>query len=138
MPPKLFTLAQANSLLPHLVPRLRQVIAAREALRTPQATMEDFRTRAMQHGGAQPTPALHEAKLQIDRLTAAVRDEIGEIESLGCLVKDLDLGLVDFPAKRGEETVLLCWRLGEASIRYWHGTDEGYAGRKPLEEDPVD
>jgi hypothetical protein len=138
VPPKLFTLAQANSLLHHLTPRLRRLIDAQVALRAHQATMGEFRTRAMQHGGAQPTPALREAKVEIERLTAILRDEIGEIEALGCLVKDLDLGLVDFPARRGEETVLLCWRLGEPSIRYWHGTDEGFAGRKPLDEDPVD
>ncbi len=138
MPPKLFTLAQANSLLPHLALRLRRLIDARTALRSHQAMIEEFRTRAMQHGGAQPTPGLRNAKGEIERLSAVLREEIGEVESLGCLVKDLDLGLVDFPARRGEKTVLLCWRLGEPTIRFWHGVDEGFAGRKPLEEDPVD
>jgi hypothetical protein len=138
VPPKLFSLSQANNLLPHLAPRLRRLIDARTALRTHQATIEEFRARAMQHGGVQPTPALREAREQIERLTAILRDEIGEIESLGCLVKDLDLGLVDFPARWVEETVLLCWRLDEASIRYWHGAEEGFAGRKPLDEDPIE
>ena len=138
MPPKLFTLAQANGLLPHLASRLRRVIDARTALRSHQATIEEFRALAMQHGGAQPTAGLREAREEIERLTALLREEVGEIESLGCLVKDLDLGLVDFPARRAGKTVLLCWRLGEPSIRFWHGTDEGFAGRKPLEEDLVE
>ena len=50
------------------------------------------------------------------------------------MVKDLDQGLVDFPSIRAEETVFLSWRLGEASIRYWHGLQEGFVGRKPLED----
>lgn len=55
-----------------------------------------------------------------------------EIQALGVLVKDLDTGLVDFPALRGGEEVLLCWQLGEDEIRYWHGLEEGFAGRKEL------
>ncbi len=138
MPPKIFSLAQANSLLAHLTPRLRGLIDARAALRAHQGTIEEFRTRAVQHGGAQPTPGLREAKSEIERLTAILRDEIAEIQSLGCLVKDLDMGLVDFPAQREGKTILLCWRLGEPEIRFWHGVDEGFAGRKPLDEDPID
>jgi hypothetical protein len=51
---------------------------------------------------------------------------------VGALVKDLDDGLVDFPARRGAEEILLCWRLGEEEIAFWHGLDEGFSGRKPL------
>jgi len=62
---------------------------------------------------------------------AAVRC-VKELQALGVLVKDLDRGLVDFPALRGDEEVLLCWQVGEDEIAYWHGVEEGYAGRKPL------
>jgi hypothetical protein len=54
------------------------------------------------------------------------------LQELGLLVKDLDEGLVDFPALRGDEEVLLCWRLGEGEVAFWHSLDEGFAGRKPL------
>ena len=61
-----------------------------------------------------------------------MRALVEEIEALGAEVKDLELGLVDFPAEREGETVLLCWRVGEDEIGYWHGLDEGFAGRRPL------
>jgi hypothetical protein len=62
---------------------------------------------------------------------------VRQIDSWGCVLKDLDQGLVDFLARRGPEEVFLCWRLGEAQIQYWHGLQEGFAGRKPLREDPI-
>ena len=58
------------------------------------------------------------------------------IQATGCLVKDLEMGLLDFPAILNDEEVLLCWRLGEDRIRYYHGVNEGFQGRKPL--DPLD
>jgi hypothetical protein len=61
-----------------------------------------------------------------------MRALVEEIEALGAEVKDLELGLVDFPAEREGETVLLCWRVGEEEIGYWHGLEEGFAGRRPL------
>jgi len=57
---------------------------------------------------------------------------VDRLEQLGVLVKDLDSGLVDFPALRHGEEVLLCWQVGEDDVAYWHGVEEGFAGRKPL------
>jgi hypothetical protein len=59
---------------------------------------------------------------------------VEELDALGLQVKDLDRGLIDFPAQHpaSGETVLLCWELGEDSVAYWHGLEDGYAGRKPL------
>jgi len=70
-----------------------------------------------------------------EALGAQIAEGTRRIEALGCVVKDLDRGLVDFPSRREDQTVFLCWRLGETSIRYWHGLKEGFAGRKPLEQD---
>ena len=61
-----------------------------------------------------------------------IAKEIGEIQAMGVLVKDLDTGLVDFPATRDGEDILLCWQLGEDEVAYWHGLEDGYAGRQPL------
>jgi hypothetical protein len=58
---------------------------------------------------------------------------INRIEAYGCLVKDIDLGLVDFPSMRDGRAVYLCWKAGEARITHWHGMDEGFADRKALE-----
>jgi hypothetical protein len=66
---------------------------------------------------------------------------LARIQDLGCTIKDIDRGLVDFPARRGGETVLLCWQFGEKRLAWWHGAEEGFAGRKPLEqaeEQPVE
>jgi hypothetical protein len=68
------------------------------------------------------------------RAAADVAAIVAELEELGVQVKDLDRGLIDFPAQhpRRDETVLLCWHLGEDDVQYWHGLEEGFAGRKPL------
>ena len=59
---------------------------------------------------------------------------MGELHELGILVKDLDSGLVDFPCRREDEDVLLCWRLGEEEVAFWHRLEDGYAGRRPVGE----
>jgi hypothetical protein len=96
--------------------------------------IEEFRAAAGRSGGGMPGGRFGQARAKAERLGTEIAEGVRQIESWGCVVKDLDQGLVDFPARRGDETVLLCWRLGEASIRYWHGLKEGFAGRKPLEE----
>ena len=77
------------------------------------------------------------ARAAAETLGDQIAEGIRRIEALGCVVKDLDQGLVDFPSRREDQTVFLCWRLGETSVRYWHGLKEGFAGRKPLEHDPA-
>ena len=97
-------LLESDPALHHTPPPRRRLAAARSAL---------------------PPPRFGELKHEIGRL-------IYRIESLGCVVKDIDLGLVDFPAMRDDEPIYLCWKLGEAAVNYWHGLDEGFALRKPL------
>ncbi len=74
----------------------------------------------------------------IERAAAAaeegLRSTVEDLDALGVLVKDLDAGLVDFPAVRGDERVLLCWQLGEEQVAWWHRPDDGFAGRRPLDE----
>ncbi|HSB70852.1 MAG TPA: DUF2203 domain-containing protein [Candidatus Methylomirabilis sp.] len=136
MPPRLFTVAEANDLLPTLEPLVRRLMENRLQLRRHQAVVEEFRRRAAGNGGAFLGGRFTQAKQEVQRLAAELSEGIREVESLGCQVKDLDIGLVDFPARRGREQVLLCWRLGESRISYWHGLEEGFAGRKPLEDIP--
>ena len=63
-----------------------------------------------------------------------IKDALAEIEATGVLVKDLEIGLLDFPCQVEDQTILLCWKLGEKTIAHWHGTDEGYRFRKPIDE----
>jgi hypothetical protein len=75
---------------------------------------------------------LHELAETIQSEADAISDCAEQINAAGAQVKSLEDGLLDFPAKRGEEDILLCWKLGEEEIGYWHGIDEGFSGRKPL------
>jgi hypothetical protein len=70
-----------------------------------------------------------------DKLAKRLKTAIEQVQEFGCVVKDLDMGLVDFPTLfRGVE-VYLCWKLGEPRIEYWHGMEEGFRGRKPIDEE---
>ena len=134
MPPRLFTLDEANRLLPSLEPLMRRLVQQRQALREQQEVLEEFRAAAGKSGGGMPGGRFGEARIVAERLTGEIAEGIRRIEAWGCAIKDLDQGLVDFPSRRAGETVLLCWRLGEGSIQYWHDLKEGFAGRKPLED----
>lgn len=78
------------------------------------------------------TDEVAEKAAQLDALVDGMTKKIAELEDLGVKVKDLDFGLVDFPAERYGEEVLLCWRYGEPDVAYWHKPNEGYNGRKSL------
>ncbi len=138
MPPRFFSLEEANSLLPTIEALVRCLVATRQELRGHQQVLGEFRARASRDGGALPGSGIAQAKTEGARLLAEIHEGVREIESRGCVVKDLDQGLVDFLARRGRGQVYLCWRLGEPEIRYWHGLEEGFAGRKPLEDDPAE
>ena len=116
-------------------PLLEELVAQRRALREHQERLAEFQARARGNGGVARGPEVVAAKEAVDRLTAQIRQGIQEIQALGCVVKDLDMGLVDFPALRDGQEIYLCYRLGEERIAFWHGVDEGYSGRKPLEAD---
>ena len=73
-------------------------------------------------------------RAEIESHMQRVRESVAEIDSIGVQVKDLDIGLLDFPCEVDGHVVLLCWKMGESSITHWHGTDEGFAGRKRIDE----
>jgi hypothetical protein len=84
------------------------------------------------NGGGIPPAALAEAAGEVETAARGLATTIDELDALGVQVKDVEEGLVDFPALRRGETVLLCWKLGEDEIRYWHTVDGGFAGRQEL------
>ena len=135
-PPRLFTRAEAEALLPRLEPEVRRLVELRAALREVQTVLQEFRDVAGRDGGGMPTGRFGQARAEAERLMAGIAAGVARVESWGCVLKDLDQGLVDFLWRRGTATVFLCWRLGEPSIQYWHGLQEGFAGRRPLDEDP--
>jgi hypothetical protein len=78
--------------------------------------------------------AVNDARTEdADALLKELEGCVEELEALGIVVKDADLGLIDFPARRHDELVLLCWHVGEERVAFWHGLEEGFAGRKPVD-----
>jgi hypothetical protein len=118
-------------LLPAVRPLAERMVAHRRALAEAQARQTQLAARIAGNGGLRPGE-LGAAREELDRETQALERCVGGIHELGGLVKDLDAGLVDFPAKRGDEDVLLCWQLGEDAVEHWHGVEDGFAGRRPL------
>ncbi len=135
--PKLFTLTEAERTRQELEPILVEAMDCRRRVSELDANLSQLAHRIMMMGGL-VVPYEKTAKLRFERdhLADAIKAALERIEATGCVVKDLDVGLLDFPALLDNEEVYLCWRLGEDRIRFWHRQDEGFAGRKPL--DPRD
>jgi hypothetical protein len=130
-----FTLEEAHSLLPILESLLKQAINGKELIESVDAELQATAHRVFLNGGTLLN-VVHLARRKAEREKAIrrVKDALGEIDATGVQVKDLDIGLLDFPCKVDGEILLLCWKLGETSITHWHGTSEGFAGRKPIDE----
>ena len=129
---RIFTLEQANEALAELRPIVERMVQHRRNLSAAQLQQAELVTRIAGNGGDMVPSDLHEAADAIQREAEAISECAGRINAVGAEVKSLEEGLLDFPAERGDEVVLLCWKLGEDEIAYWHGLEEGFAGRKPL------
>jgi hypothetical protein len=127
-----FTPEEANEALALVRPLAEELVSHRRALLHAEGRRADLDRRIAGNGEALDARDLVDLEARITREAAEVASCVVRIQDLGVLVKDLDRGLVDFPALRGGEEVLLCWHVGEDEIAYWHGLEEGYAGRKPL------
>ena len=129
---RVFTLEEANAALTELRPIVERMVQHRRDLTVAQTRQGELVTRIAGNGGDMVPSDLHDLAETIQREADAISDCVEQIDQAGAQVKSLEEGLLDFPAKRGEEDVLLCWKLGEDEIRFWHGTDEGFSARKRL------
>jgi hypothetical protein len=127
-----FTPDEANVLLDELRPRVELLVEHKRRLDEAEEARRDLQERIGSNGGDITRSDIVEITERVEREATAIGDIVEEIQGHGVQIKDLEVGLLDFPWQRGSEVVLLCWRLGEDEIGYWHGMDEGYAGRKPL------
>ncbi len=137
--PKRFTLAEAQKLLPRLDTLLREAIAAKNEFEKAGKALKELHERLMMMGGVlvDRDRALA-VRQRRDAAAARLRAAVEAVQETGCIVKDLDIGLVDFPTLfRGVE-VYLCWKLGEDAIGFWHGVEEGFRGRKAIDRDFLD
>ena len=130
-----FTLDQAQRLIPEVERHVRDALFHKAEMQQASEEMERTFDRVRVSGGARLDPT-HQRELRTRRETSvkALQKALGLIEETGAVVKDLDIGLLDFPCRVSGEIILLCWKLGEKGITHWHGTDEGFAGRKPIDE----
>lgn len=134
--PRRFHLKEAERLLPELERFLREAVALKAHFDRAETDLREASARIALLGGASVnTRQLLAQRGRRDALAARLKELIEGIEEYGCLVKDLDVGLIDFPTWYQGREVLMCWRLGEPSIQFWHETGEGYRGRKPIDEE---
>jgi hypothetical protein len=127
-----FTVEEANEALGKVRPLTEELVGHRQALVELQERQATLTSRIAGNGGNVEPHELEEIQELLDEEVAGIARCVARIHEVGALVKDLDDGLVDFPAQHGDEEILLCWRLGEKEIGFWHGLDEGFSGRKPL------
>lgn len=137
--PKRFTHAEAQSLIPQVGRLLRDAIAAKSEYDQADRAIQEFSERIMMMGGitVDRERALA-ARSRRDSAAGRLRAAIEEVQETGCVIKDLDIGLVDFPTLLRGVEVYLCWKLGESAIEFWHGVDEGFRGRKSIDQDFLD
>jgi hypothetical protein len=127
-----FTSEEANDALEEVRPLTEELVEHRRALVELQELQSSLIQRIGGNGGNVDPSELQDLQERLDEEVAGIARCVARIHEAGALVKDLDVGLVDFPARREGVDVLLCWRLGEDEVGYWHGLDEGFSGRKPL------
>ena len=126
---KVFRLEEATALLPVIRPLVAELVDSRRDL-----AIGILEVEAAVRMQTEPPTAGRAATLsdRIRDIQLRIIDLLEKIQSSGCVVKDIDLGLVDFPAMRGDRLINLCWKLDEPAISFWHGIEEGFAARKPL------
>lgn len=135
MSERTFTLDEAHALLPILESLLRTAIEGKRLIEDVDKELQEVAHRVFLNGGTLlKIVPLARRKMERERALQRVKDAVAEIHATGVQVKDVDIGLLDFPCVVEGKTVLLCWKFGEEKITHWHGTSEGFAGRKPIDE----
>ena len=131
--PKLFSLSEAERARRQLEPLLVDAMEGRRQMGDLEDSLSAIANRIQIMGGITlDYDAAARMRADLNKVVARVKDALDRIQATGCIVKDLDNGLLDFPSLIKNQEVYLCWRLGEDRIRFYHGHDEGFAGRKPI------
>jgi hypothetical protein len=134
--PRYFTLREARAALPAVSRDIRDAVQAKGRYQEADGLLQALGQRILMRGGMMVDTAAAEAwKKQRESGAHTLKSTLGRIEELGVVVKDLDVGLLDFPTLYRGQEVYLCWRMDEADIDFWHGTQEGFAGRKLIDSE---
>jgi hypothetical protein len=126
MPTHYFTLEEANALLPRISHVVEDMLEARERIIEAQADLWPVLEKAIGNGGSKKAGELLPEFSRVERGARTLSE-------MGCVLKDINTGLVDFPTIRNGHQVFLCWQHGEPEIAFWHEVDAGFAGRRPLD-----
>jgi hypothetical protein len=138
-PLKIVTLAEANGLLPRVIPLVEQLRSLQRSITDTNKKLEAV-VEKLSAGNGYPIQSLKDELEALTRhqlqLIEAFQSALMQLQDAGALLKDVQKGLVDFYWMRGAELAFLCWHLGEDRIKFWHGLEDGFAGRQPLAEGP--
>jgi hypothetical protein len=131
-----FTLEEAEQKLPEVEQALREALVHRAEYQKASDQLEKDLERIRSAGGSRVNPGpLLALRSTRDTSAVALKAALERIEEAGAMVKDLDIGLIDFLAQYRGQDVCLCWKLGEDRIEFWHGLEEGFRGRKPIDDE---
>ncbi len=137
--PRYFTLNQAERILPEVEQTLRDILFHRAEVVEADRELEQTSERIRTLGGVRIDPGGISALRTRRRASlTAMQEAVEALDRMGAQLKDLDIGLIDFPARFQNQDVCLCWKLGESRIGFWHGAEEGFRGRKPIDQDFLD
>jgi hypothetical protein len=132
---KTFTLEEAQSLLPVLESLLKRAMDGKRSAQTVEAELNEVAQRIYFAGGMRVDAAgIARQRSELESHLKCVRESLAEIDAIGVQVKDIESGLLDFPCRIDDEIILLCWRMGEATIEHWHTMESGFQGRQPVDE----
>ncbi len=135
MADRTFTLQEAQNLLPVLESLLRTAMDSKKLIEAVDNELQELAHRVLMSGGLLVNVVqMARRKAEREKAIRRVKDTLAEINAIGVQVKDIEIGLLDFPCKVEGRIVLLCWKLGEQGITHWHTSSEGFAGRKPVDE----
>lgn len=130
-----FTVDEAQALLPVLESLFKHALECKQAADAVEARLTELARRIYFTGGMKVDANWIAAqRAEREEHLRQLRETMTEIDAIGVQVKDIDSGLLDFPCRVEDEIVLLCWRVGEPAIEYWHSTEDGFKGRQPLDE----
>ena len=132
---RLFTVNEANELLPRLRPLVERIL---ENIRRLKSVSETVIRRDQLDPEAPDLMEQLRRDGEVTKLISQVQEWVEEINGHGCVCKGVEQGLIDFPCMLGAEVVFLCWQLGEPTVGFWHRIEDGFAGRKPLLDDGAD
>ncbi|MBI2815566.1 MAG: DUF2203 domain-containing protein [Acidobacteria bacterium] len=139
MAERMFNLEEAEKILPQLEGWLRTAIESKKKIAEIEDEYKDLlRSVSLAGGRVIDLPYWINRKRETGEWSLQLRSAAEQIQDSGCLLKDLDSGLIDFPSEVDGREIYLCWKLGEPAITFWHNTDEGFAGRKPIDDKFLD